>query len=153
MTDVQGEWPAADAVLDTSGLNCPLPLLKAKLELNRLASGAVLQVTATDAGGLSDDQAVAITVANVNEAPTSATLPVTIFPATYNPMVGTTKDDNITGTDSNDIIVADVAGLNVVQGKNYNIAFMVDTSGSMDTSISAAKNSLSIKACSGCWLT
>ncbi|WP_306219056.1 immunoglobulin-like domain-containing protein, partial [Pseudomonas sp. Pse1] len=75
-------------------------------------------------------------------APTSATLPVTIFPATYNPMVGTTKDDNITGTDSNDIIVADVAGLNVVQGKNYNIAFMVDTSGSMDSSISAAKNSL-----------
>ena len=54
MTDVQGEWPAADAVLDTSGLNCPLPLLKAKLELNRLASGAVLQVTATDAGSQRD---------------------------------------------------------------------------------------------------
>ena len=59
MTDVQGEWPATDAVLDTSGLNCPLPLLKAKLELNRLASGAVLQVTATDAGSQRDFRAFA----------------------------------------------------------------------------------------------
>ena len=50
MSDVQAAWPAADALLDASGLSCPLPLLKAKLELNRLASGAVLQVTATDAG-------------------------------------------------------------------------------------------------------
>ena len=59
MTDVQGEWPAADAVLDTSGLNCPLPLLKAKLELNRLPSGAVLKVSATDAGSQRDFRAFA----------------------------------------------------------------------------------------------
>lgn len=45
---------ACDAELDASGLNCPLPLLKAKLELNRLASGAVLKVTATDAGSQRD---------------------------------------------------------------------------------------------------
>lgn len=45
---------AHDAELDASGLNCPLPLLKAKLELNRLASGAVLKVTATDAGSQRD---------------------------------------------------------------------------------------------------
>ena len=50
MTDVV----ACDAELDASGLNCPLPLLKAKLELNRLASGAVLKVTATDAGSQRD---------------------------------------------------------------------------------------------------
>ena len=43
-----------DAELDASGLNCPLPLLKAKLELNRLASGAVLKVIATDAGSQRD---------------------------------------------------------------------------------------------------
>lgn len=49
------EWTGAfDAELDASGLNCPLPLLKAKLELNRLASGAVLKVTATDAGSQRD---------------------------------------------------------------------------------------------------
>jgi tRNA 2-thiouridine synthesizing protein A len=41
---------AHDVELDASGLNCPLPLLKAKMELNRMASGAVLKVIATDAG-------------------------------------------------------------------------------------------------------
>ena len=45
---------AHDAELDASGLNCPLPLLKAKLELNRMASGAVLKVIATDAGSQRD---------------------------------------------------------------------------------------------------
>ena len=48
-----------DAELDASGLNCPLPLLKAKMELNRLASGAVLKVVATDAGSVRDFQAFA----------------------------------------------------------------------------------------------
>ena len=43
-----------DAELDARGLNCPMPLLKAKLELNRLASGAVLKVLATDAGSQRD---------------------------------------------------------------------------------------------------
>ncbi|WP_289141210.1 sulfurtransferase TusA family protein [uncultured Pseudomonas sp.] len=43
-----------DAELDAGGLNCPLPLLKAKMELNRLASGAVLKVIATDAGSQRD---------------------------------------------------------------------------------------------------
>ncbi|PKH22153.1 sulfurtransferase TusA family protein [Pseudomonas prosekii] len=43
-----------DVELDASGLNCPLPLLKAKLELNRMPSGAVLKVIATDAGSQRD---------------------------------------------------------------------------------------------------
>ncbi|MCO8171174.1 sulfurtransferase TusA family protein [Pseudomonas sp. 21LCFQ02] len=43
-----------DAELDARGLNCPLPLLKAKMELNRLVSGAVLKVLATDAGSQRD---------------------------------------------------------------------------------------------------
>lgn len=55
MTDV----PAFDAELDACGLNCPLPSLKAKLELNRLASGAVLKVSATDAGSQRDFRAFA----------------------------------------------------------------------------------------------
>lgn len=50
MTDVV----ACDAELDASGLNCPLPLLKAKLELNKMASGKVLKVIATDAGSQRD---------------------------------------------------------------------------------------------------
>ncbi|MBC3775035.1 sulfurtransferase TusA family protein [Pseudomonas sp. SWRI99] len=45
---------AHDVELDASGLNCPLPLLKAKMELNKLRSGAVLKVIATDAGSQRD---------------------------------------------------------------------------------------------------
>ncbi|MBK3473799.1 retention module-containing protein [Pseudomonas carnis] len=76
-------------------------------------------------------------------ATTTAQLPVTVHPATYNSVTGTSGSDTINGSDGNDIVVADVAGLNVVQGKNYNIAFMIDTSGSMGAdSIAAAKTSL-----------
>ena len=75
-------------------------------------------------------------------ASSTAIIPVTIYPAVYNAMVGTSGADTIDGSTGNDIIVADVGGLNVVQGKNYNIAFMVDSSGSMDGSIDAAKASL-----------
>ncbi|MBI6781854.1 sulfurtransferase TusA family protein [Pseudomonas syringae] len=54
MSDAVERPEACDAELDASGLNCPLPLLKAKMELNRLASGAVLKVIATDAGSQRD---------------------------------------------------------------------------------------------------
>lgn len=37
-----------DQTLDAKGLNCPLPVLKAKLALNRMRAGQVLHVTATD---------------------------------------------------------------------------------------------------------
>lgn len=60
MNDVQDWDGACDAELDASGLNCPLPLLKAKLELNRLASGAVLKIIATDAGSQRDFRAFAV---------------------------------------------------------------------------------------------
>jgi len=43
-----------DAELDAAGLPCPMPLLKAKLELNRLASGQILKVIATDPGSQRD---------------------------------------------------------------------------------------------------
>ena len=59
MSEPCGPVPAHDAELDASGLSCPLPLLKAKLELNRLPSGAVLKVTATDAGSQRDFRAFA----------------------------------------------------------------------------------------------
>ncbi|MCF5059352.1 retention module-containing protein [Pseudomonas proteolytica] len=76
-------------------------------------------------------------------ATTVANLPVKVYPAVYSGSTATSGDDNVTGTSGNDIIVADVSGLNVVQGKNYNIAFMIDTSGSMGSdSVAAAKASL-----------
>lgn len=41
-------------VLDARDLECPLPLLKAKLALNKLDGGALLRVLATDAGSQRD---------------------------------------------------------------------------------------------------
>jgi TusA-related sulfurtransferase len=43
--------------LDTRGLNCPLPILKAKKALAELASGELLRVVATDPGSVRDFQA------------------------------------------------------------------------------------------------
>ncbi|MDH0747625.1 sulfurtransferase TusA family protein [Pseudomonas sp. GD03842] len=54
MSDAVQLPAVCDAEVDATGLNCPLPLLKAKMELNRLASGGVLKVTATDAGSQRD---------------------------------------------------------------------------------------------------
>ena len=45
--------------IDTRGLNCPLPILKAKKALADMASGQLLKVLATDSGSLRDFQAVA----------------------------------------------------------------------------------------------
>lgn len=44
----------ADRLLDTRGLSCPLPLLKAKLALNEMIAGQILHVSATDAGSQRD---------------------------------------------------------------------------------------------------
>ena len=41
-----------DKELDTRGLNCPLPILKAKKALAGMQSGQTLKVVATDAGDL-----------------------------------------------------------------------------------------------------
>ena len=47
----------ADQELDTRGLNCPLPILKAKKALATLTSGQLLKVVSTDPGSLRDFQA------------------------------------------------------------------------------------------------
>jgi TusA-related sulfurtransferase len=48
-----------DKEIDTRGLNCPLPILKAKKALAELFSGQVLKVVSTDAGSVRDFQAFA----------------------------------------------------------------------------------------------
>ena len=48
-----------DQELDTRGLNCPLPVLKAKKALTAMQSGQLLRVVATDAGSLRDFTAFA----------------------------------------------------------------------------------------------
>ncbi|WP_188842684.1 type I secretion C-terminal target domain-containing protein, partial [Shewanella aestuarii] len=56
---------------------------------------------------------------------------------------GTDGDNTITGTDNNDVIVSDTTGIQIVQGENYNIAFILDSSGSMgESAIDAAKTQL-----------
>ncbi|WP_433919596.1 Ig-like domain-containing protein, partial [Pectobacterium zantedeschiae] len=61
----------------------------------------------------------------------------------YGMSVGTIGDDNMSGTHSHDVMVADVSGLQIIEGQNYNIAFMVDSSGSMSsTDIDNTRTSL-----------
>ncbi len=48
-----------DKELDARGLNCPLPILKAKKALADMLTGDVLRVVATDRGSLRDFQAFA----------------------------------------------------------------------------------------------
>jgi TusA-related sulfurtransferase len=43
-----------NATLDAKGLSCPLPVVKARLEMEKLGTGDVLQVIATDPGSVSD---------------------------------------------------------------------------------------------------
>jgi len=49
----------AQKEIDTRGLNCPLPILKAKKALAELKTGDVLKVVATDPGSVRDFQAFA----------------------------------------------------------------------------------------------
>jgi tRNA 2-thiouridine synthesizing protein A len=46
--------PTADRVVDTRGLNCPMPILKAKKALNDMEPAQLLQVLATDPGAVRD---------------------------------------------------------------------------------------------------
>jgi tRNA 2-thiouridine synthesizing protein A len=47
----------ADQVLDAKGLNCPLPILRAKKALKDVPSGGTLEILATDPGSVKDFEA------------------------------------------------------------------------------------------------
>ncbi len=47
----------ATQTLDTKGLNCPMPILKAKKAINALNAGETLEVLATDPGAVRDFEA------------------------------------------------------------------------------------------------
>ena len=53
-----------DTEIDTSGLQCPLPILRAKKALNAMESGQVLRVITTDPGAERDFQAFAVQTGN-----------------------------------------------------------------------------------------
>jgi len=48
-----------DKELDARGLNCPLPILRAKKALTDMTSGQVLRIVATDPGSVKDFEAFA----------------------------------------------------------------------------------------------
>lgn len=54
----------AEQLLDAKGLNCPLPILKARKALKDLPTGAMLRVLATDPGSVADFQAFCRTTGN-----------------------------------------------------------------------------------------
>ena len=48
-----------DQELDARGLNCPLPILRAKKTLNAMTGGQILKIMATDPGSVKDFEAFA----------------------------------------------------------------------------------------------
>ncbi len=54
----------ADQLLDVKGLNCPLPILRAKKALKDVPTGGTLQVLATDPGAVKDFEAFCRTTGN-----------------------------------------------------------------------------------------
>ncbi|SQD76479.1 protein of unknown function [Moritella yayanosii] len=89
---------------------------------------------------------VATATESSNGDTNSTTLPVTVTvnsTVSYAESSGTNADDNLNGTDANDVIVADTQHNEIVEGKSYNIAFVLDSSGSMGSAqITTAKTQL-----------
>ncbi|MDH0748953.1 retention module-containing protein [Pseudomonas sp. GD03842] len=67
---------------------------------------------------------------------------VTVDAGVYKASEGTAGDSTVTGTASNDVVVADVTAMKLVAGQSYDIAFMIDTSGSMRNQLAEMKNQL-----------
>ncbi|GLT19390.1 hypothetical protein GCM10007938_31720 [Vibrio zhanjiangensis] len=60
----------------------------------------------------------------------------------YKFTTGSHGDDVITGSDEHDIMVGDVQGIQIIAGQDYNLAFVLDTSGSMGDSVENAKSEI-----------
>lgn len=54
----------ADQTLDVIGMNCPLPILKAKKMLNTMQQNQTLEILATDPGAVADFEAFCRTTGN-----------------------------------------------------------------------------------------
>ncbi|MCF7505483.1 VWA domain-containing protein, partial [Vibrio sp. L3-7] len=77
---------------------------------------------------------------NSDEAITNTSTDISF--RSYSLESGSHGDDNIKGTENNDLIVGDVQGIQIVAGEDYNIAFILDTSGSMGRDVETAKDEL-----------
>jgi tRNA 2-thiouridine synthesizing protein A len=54
----------AEQILDTKGLNCPMPIIKARKALKDMAIGDILKIEATDPGAVKDFEAFCRTTGN-----------------------------------------------------------------------------------------
>ena len=68
-----------DKDLDARGLNCPLPILRAKKALTDMASGQVLRIVATDPGAVRDFEAFSKQTGNVLLSHSAADKEFTFF--------------------------------------------------------------------------
>jgi tRNA 2-thiouridine synthesizing protein A len=57
MLPMAGRPPMPETVLDARGLQCPLPVLRARKAMQKLEAGALLRVLATDPGTVKDFRA------------------------------------------------------------------------------------------------
>ncbi|MCF7371020.1 tandem-95 repeat protein [Vibrio sp. J2-3(2022)] len=81
----------------------------------------------------------ATSVEEANNDAASTTESVALTARDYLLESGSHGSDQITGSDDHDIIVGDVQGLEIIAGQDYNIAFVLDTSGSMGNWVGTAK--------------
>ncbi|MEZ9126112.1 VWA domain-containing protein, partial [Vibrio splendidus] len=88
-----------------------------------------LSVSALSSESVNGDEAITNTSADISFR-------------SYDLESGSHGDDNIKGTENNDLIVGDVQGIQIVAGEDYNIAFILDTSGSMGSDVDTAKDEL-----------
>ncbi|QYK13241.1 tandem-95 repeat protein [Shewanella rhizosphaerae] len=86
-------------------------------------------------------KASSVEQSNSDSASSQTTLDVSL--RNYHYDNGTDGDNVINGGEDNDVIVSDTTGIQVVQGENYNVAFILDSSGSMGSNrIESAKDQL-----------
>jgi len=68
-----------DKELDARGLSCPMPILRAKLTLDKMASGEVLKIVASDPGSVQDIQAFSSETGNALLSSTTDSNKVYVF--------------------------------------------------------------------------
>ncbi|MEH0762054.1 VWA domain-containing protein, partial [Vibrio sp. 16] len=84
--------------------------------------------------------ATSVESSNSDSASTTETVDVTA--RDYVMASGSHGDDTIAGTADHDLIVGDVQGIEIIAGEDYNIAFVLDTSGSMGSWVGTAKQEI-----------
>ncbi|WP_220741592.1 Ig-like domain-containing protein, partial [Shewanella schlegeliana] len=94
--------------------------------------------------GYSGSASYEYTVQDEDGLTDTATVYFDVIPTRDYGFVGGTDGDNtLQGSDDHDVIVSDTTGLQIVAGEDYNIAFILDSSGSMGTSaVNTAKSQL-----------